>query len=185
MNKFTQGAGLGVGSAILGGFLSVVALLQTDRTELGDDPLPQHSTKQYVTVDLIDKRYIAFHHLAAEITSDQAANYHVHDKNWPEIAYHYIIYRDGSWERTNWIDEVTYGVKGHNRMSIHIALQGDLCKTEPTPEQIATAEFLTSALATVCYIEDVYGHGERGSTECPCSFQPYVEEFKNKLLICG
>lgn len=87
---------------------------------------------------------LAIHHAADEGTPQAWARYHTTspDQGGPSwgpattIGYHVAIMRDGTVYKCAKDSDQTPGVANHNRHLIHIVLQGDLTKTQPTPAQI-------------------------------------------------
>jgi len=95
-------------------------------------------------------------------------------RNWPRIAYHFTIEKDGTIEQVNALTDVTWHCKGQNSHSIGIMLVGNFAGPgheggEPTPEQervfFALAEHLmaTMGLPASAFV----GHCQFGKLACP------------------
>lgn len=102
---------------------------------------------------------------------ENIARYHVYNRKYPAIAYHYVVEGDGTIYQTNPLTDVSWHTSGFNTMSIGIALTGTFMNgREPTEKQCRS----TSAL--VCYLQDllgrdvpVRGHKQLVQTACPGS----------------
>ncbi len=90
------------------------------------------------------KTDIAIHHsLTDEGDSFSFARYHVGywsngefiGNGWPEIAYHFVILKDGTIQWNHTLDVISYHVGNSNEFAVGICLVGDFRYYEPTPEQ--------------------------------------------------
>jgi hypothetical protein len=135
------------------------------------DELPKHPTKEYNTRSLGAIDDLIIHHTVSpdSRTSEQIAVYHVNTKDWPGIAYHFVIGADGGIEQTNRLETISYHARDANGYSVGIALKGDFTSLYPTDEQIAAAAWLVDWLQAQLNIEAVYGHREAvdNATSCP------------------
>ena len=134
-----------------------------------------------------DWDYIVLHHTASDAGSvesihrthrrrrDQAGNL------WRGIGYHFVIGNgngmpDGSIESTfRWRQQIHgahAGVSRYNERGIGIVLVGDFEKHAPTPDQLAAARQLVSALQREYEIADGHtvGHSDVKNTACPGRF---------------
>ena len=95
-------------------------------------------------------------------------------RNWPRIAYHFVIPKNGTIEQVNALTDVTWHCAGQNTRSIGIMLVGDFAGPghdggEPTAEQerafFALAEYLmeTLGLGTDAF----FGHCDFEKPVCP------------------
>lgn len=123
-------------------------------------------------------------------------DYHHNTLAWRVAGYHYIIDKDGNYERPVNIKQPSNGVKGHNHDSIHIAYIGGLDKsgkpkdTRTEAQKEAIIDLIKSIkriypnaniLGHRDFSEDKNGNGiidpwER-IKECPC-YSP-LEEYKD------
>ena len=95
-------------------------------------------------------------------------------RNWPRIAYHFVIEKDGSVEQVNALNDVTWHCAGQNTHSIGIMLVGNFAGPgheggEPTLEQeeafFALGEHLEEMLNLP--LTAFFGHCEFGKLGCP------------------
>lgn len=116
-----------------------------------------------------DVKRIILHHSAgpASQTPEEIANFHVNTRGWPGIAYHYLIYQDGTTYQTQPESVASYHVKGYNADSLGICLVGNF--THAMPSEKAEKSFLK----LVQHIRKHYGklpvipHGDLVATSCP------------------
>ena len=95
-------------------------------------------------------------------------------RNWPRIAYHYVVESDGTIEQVNALTDVTWHCAGQNTRSIGIMLVGNFAGPghsgdEPTPAQERSFFVLAEHLmATLGLGPDAfYSHAEFGKLACP------------------
>lgn len=127
--------------------------------------------------------------------------YHMKERGWDRIGYHYVIPRDGSVEAT--LDENVAGIhcSGHNARSIGICLVGGIQdgrggdankdgliedwenkkKGAPeanyVPEQWAALKDLVKRLMAKYPHATVHGHNEFAKKACPCfDVQKWLKE---------
>lgn len=93
--------------------------------------------------------------------------WHVEERGWSDVGYHYFIRKDGTLERGRNLEFTPAAQKGHNTGSIAICLHG-LAKTAFTLEQFQTLTELCG-LIKVAYDNDItfHGHCEVSSKTCP------------------
>lgn len=166
--------------------------------------LIKHETKRYLRRSLLDIKKIAVHHGATREGSPEAyANYHVNTLDWPEIAYPFVIGKNGIIYWTMDINKVSYHVGLHNRYTIGVCLIGDFRFDQPTTAQYQSLYRLLEALKIDLSLtdQDVLGHQEFAGYEwkqCPAldmdglrgqlaakTYQPVQNNFNNdkKILI--
>jgi hypothetical protein len=121
--------------------------------------LPIHPSKRYPYRPVAGIENIVVHHVGMEFdpvapnvqeVARRTAAYHINHKDWPGIAYTYVISKSGDVAKC-WPHNVhTYHVRGHNPESIGILLEGALHLNDPTSEQVASlwqlAEWLRGEL---------------------------------------
>jgi N-acetylmuramoyl-L-alanine amidase len=100
--------------------------------------------------------------------------WHVHDRGWRDIGYHWIIDRDGQVARGRHESEVGAHVQGHNTGSIGICLLGGHGSTADgafldsfTPAQDRALRDLIADIKTRADIKAVRGHNEVAAKACP------------------
>jgi len=95
-------------------------------------------------------------------------------RNWPRIAYHFVLEKSGTVEQVNALTDVTWHCAGQNTHSIGIMLVGDFSGPghdggEPTPEQkrafFALAKHLMAAMGLPA--SAFFGHCDFGKLACP------------------
>ena len=95
-------------------------------------------------------------------------------RNWPRIAYHFVLEKSGAVEQVNDLTDVTWHCKGQNTHSIGIMLVGNFAGPgheggEPTEAQerafFALVEHLMETLGL--RPDDFFGHADLGKPACP------------------
>lgn len=132
-------------------------------------------------------KYIGVHCTAtspkAKISS--ILNYWRNYKGWKNPGYHFIIRPDGSYENIHPIERIANGVRGYNRLSIHIAYIGGIDrygnpKDTRTPQQKATLIYLIEQHKEFFPKAKILGHRDFSKNikkACP-SFDA-VSEYEN------
>ncbi len=110
--------------------------------------------------------------LAAKVT--EIRRWHVRERGWKDIGYHWLIDRDGKVARGRPETQVGSHVKGHNTGSIGICLIGGHGSAETdefldnfTPEQDRALRDLIADIKTRADIKAVRGHNEVAAKACP------------------
>jgi len=106
----------------------------------------------------------------------EVRRWHVRDRGWSDIGYHYLIDRDGTVAKGRPIERVGAHVKGHNHGTIGIALFGGAGGTENdrfedhyTPEQgRALRNLMASLQSQYPTISKYSGHNQYAAKACPC-----------------
>lgn len=101
--------------------------------------------------------------------------WHVEDRGWSDIGYHYIIDRDGKIADGRPLDRVGAHVQGHNTGTVGICLLGgagssatDAFEDNFTPEQDQALRALIARLqAQYPSITKVTGHNQYAAKACP------------------
>lgn len=115
--------------------------------------------------------------LEARRLADKVAEirrWHVEDRKWRDIGYHWIIDRDGSVAPGRRETEIGAGVEGHNRGVIHVCLIGghgsaatDRFAQHFTGSQDAALRRLIAQISARTPIRRVSGHNEWAAKACP------------------
>ena len=116
---------------------------------------------------------------AGRPTADKEAEvrkWHVQDRGWRDIGYHFLIDRDGTVATGRPLEEVGAHVKGHNTGTIGISLFGghggattDKFEDNFTPEQDEALRNLIADLQNrFPSISKISGHNEYANKACPC-----------------
>lgn len=134
------------------------------------ESLPIHPYKRYGKRKLSQIQRIVVHHMAGNISTEEAARYHI-SKGWPGLGYFAVIDFDGTVYVVNDLDTVSYNVKGGNTPTLGIALRGNYENKEPIKEQIIALESLIMVLHGILGYLPVGVHGDYVNTRCP---GPYI-----------
>ena len=119
---------------------------------------------------------IIFHCSATEdgkdYTVDQIRRWHTSPpRNWRDIGYHYVIYRDGSIHEGRPIDQQGAHTRGENADSIGICYIGGLRDGKATDTMTMRQEIawlkLVHSLRTVFGPMTIHGHNEYANKACP------------------
>lgn len=139
------------------------------------DDLPRHATKRFDTRPLSQITEIVLHHTGetAPLTPQQIARWHVNNRDWPGIAYHFYIRRDGKIYQTHYMETISYHAHSPaNERSVAVCLEGDFRRDKQRPSQ-NQLEALSSTLSyirkTLPQTLNVIPHkaAPNNSTECP------------------
>ena len=127
---------------------------------------------------------------AGEPTSAKVAEvrrWHVEERKWSDIGYHYLIDRDGTVATGRPLSRVGAHVQGHNTGSVGIALFGGhggvadgMFSDNYTTAQDDALRSLIGRLKAVYPITQISGHNEYASKACPCfnAVEWYLEPMK-------
>ncbi|WP_456275664.1 peptidoglycan recognition protein family protein [Bacillus sp. AK128] len=147
--------------------------------------LPTHPSKRYRRRSLTAIKNIAIHHSATTTGSAESfARYHVNTLEWPGIAYHYVVDKDGTISHCHDLEVVSYHVGNSNYRAVGICMVGDFRTQQLTEAQKTATQNLVLTLLDVLTIEvaDVWGHQEFPGYEWkPC---PSINmgNFRSELL---
>jgi hypothetical protein len=110
--------------------------------------------------------------LAAKVA--EIRRWHVEDRGWRDVGYHYIIDRDGARATGRAETVIGAGVEGHNRGVLHVCLIGGhgSSSTDPflrnfTAAQDADLRSLIADIRRRTTIARVSGHNEHAAKACP------------------
>ena len=125
--------------------------------------IPRHKTKKYSTRTKI-KRLVV--HATASNNQDpnKTALWHVNGKDWPGLAYHDTIDKDGVIYHCNSYDLSTYHAKSWNATSVGIALA---YKGESLPPPVAQMDALERHLTRLCLFFKILPRFIKGHREAP------------------
>jgi len=114
-----------------------------------------------------------------EVTTDDLYLWHVIDRQWSDIGYHFFIDLEGILHECRPIEKTGAHTRGHNFDSIGIAYAGGLDKngkpkdTRTNQQKIALEELLMY-LKILYSRAKVYGHRDFSNKSCP-SFDARTE----------
>lgn len=132
--------------------------------------LPRHRVKKYRLRDRYKIEKIIIHHSATASGSAFAfARYHVEQKDWPGIGYHYVI--DGVHiKKCNYLNTVSYHCRGENHHSVGICVVGNFDRTSPTDNDYMLIIKAIRAIDNELILRDpvpVEFHRDHSSKTCP------------------
>ena len=95
--------------------------------------------------------------------------YHQNERKWADIAYHYLVAKDGEILEGRLMNKLGAHVKNHNKGNIGIALLGDFERDEMPDKQKQALKSLIQALQERFNISrnELYGHNDLRDTSCP------------------
>lgn len=108
-----------------------------------------------------------------DITIDTIRDWHVNERGWRDIGYHYVIYLDGSVHEGRPEEMMGAHVAGHNRNSIGICYVGGVESDGKTPKDTRTKEQKLSLSKLLLKLKGryceakVYGHCDFSEKACP------------------
>lgn len=116
--------------------------------------------------------WMAGHSLAAKV--EEIRRWHVRDRGWRDIGYHWIIDRNGQMAPGRAETQVGAHVSGHNTGSLGICLIGghgsnadDEFGKNFTPEQDRALRQLIADIKSRTPIKAIRGHNEVAAKACP------------------
>ena len=105
----------------------------------------------------------------------EVRKWHVEDRGWSDIGYHFLIDRDGMVVEGRALERTGAHTKGHNKCSIGICLFGghggsenDPFSDHFTPEQEKALRSLINKLQDRFGMLKVSGHNQYAAKACPC-----------------
>lgn len=126
------------------------------------------------------KTDIAIHHSLTDWGDSAAfARYHVLTNGWSEIAYAFVILKDGTIEWNHQLGVLSYHVGNSNKFAVGICLVGDFRDSEPTNAQKRSLKMLVD-----CLKKDLPNYKRtRGHDEFPGYSWKACPEFDYKAVI--
>jgi N-acetyl-anhydromuramyl-L-alanine amidase AmpD len=131
--------------------------------------LKTHSVKKYSLRDYTDIDTLVIHHSATRTGSAESyANYHVLNRNWAGIGYHFVIEQNGEIKQTNHVRTLSYHARGVNKNGIGICLTGNYDEQTLPGKMLDSLVFLIKELK-LTYQKDfkIIGHREVSTKTCP------------------
>ena len=108
--------------------------------------------------------------------------YHQKERQWADIAYHFIIGKDGTIYEGRLLHYRGAHVKNHNKGNIGIAILGDLNLNPLKKSQEKAISLLIEALREKYNIpeKELFAHRELGTTSCPGDHaMSFLKEFRD------
>ena len=111
---------------------------------------------------------------SAQQKTDEVRRWHVEDRGWSDIGYHYLIDRDGTVTEGRPLERTGAHAKGHNTGSVGISLFGghggnvsDQFEDNFTEDQNLAQRALIAKLKADHPITKIIGHNEVANKACP------------------
>lgn len=118
-------------------------------------------------------------------TVEDIRRWHVNERGWSDIGYHYVVYLDGSVHKGRPIIRSGVHTKGYNRNSIGITYVGGIDKDTFKPKDTRTCEQKEALhkllMELMCTYEKatLHGHNEFASKACPSFI--VADEYKDVI----
>jgi N-acetyl-anhydromuramyl-L-alanine amidase AmpD len=135
--------------------------------------LTKHKTKKYGVRNLNQITQAVIHHSATRMNAIGSrpqvyAKFHVENRGWPGIGYHFVIQPNGDIFQTNELKTVSNHVQNANTKSIGICLSGNFDVEQPTEAAYNAAVWLVKVLSTQLSRElEIKAHNEYAPKSCP------------------
>lgn len=117
-----------------------------------------------------------------DVSIDEVRRWHVKERGWRDVGYHFLIRLDGTVEEGRPIEMTGAHTRGHNWDSIGIAYAGGMSKDMTEPEDTRTDEQKDSFVDLLCQLHDCYGgtiYGHRDFSEKACPSFDAKTEYEN------
>lgn len=128
-----------------------------------------------------DPTILVYHHTAIKNISPEDIDKLHKNKGWKGIGYHYYIRKDGTIYKGREDDAEGSHVKGHNKESIGICVEGNFEDEYLSDKQIESLRKLSVYICLKYNIKDILPHKELGKTLCPGKNFP-LEQIKNDVI---
>ena len=110
-----------------------------------------------------------------DIGVDVIRDWHVHERRWTDVGYHFIIKRDGSVDDGRPVSKIGAHARGHNEESIGVCLVGGVDASNK-PDSNFNIKQLNALVSLVIHlksefpeIDKVTGHRDYSNMKaCPC-----------------
>lgn len=105
-----------------------------------------------------------------DTTIEKLRRFHVENKGWRDVGYHFLIRKDGSIEEGRSLDTQGAGVRGDNKRSVHVVFSGHGDYEEWTEEQDSNGITFLALLREELEIHeaDLLGHREGPNVRKTC-----------------
>nr|DAV95491.1 MAG TPA: endodeoxyribonuclease I [Caudoviricetes sp.] len=130
-------------------------------------------------------KMLIVHHIEAEgsnWTVQKLHDMHINENGWSAIGYHYYIRLDGNVYKGRPDNAIGAHCQGCNTNTLGIAFEGNYDKRKEMPTtQYNTWRELKQYLIDKHGNMPIYGHREKGSSECPGIYFP-LDKVKNGIV---
>lgn len=138
----------------------------------------QRGHEPYKRREVTQIKGLVVHHVGSDMSIAAAARYHVRDRGWPGLGYHFWVDKDGQVSWANDLGDTTYSQGGGgspvpftfpNLDFVSVVLAGDLSLTPATTAQRTAVRWLWAELRLRLGLHEsmVLGHQEFKNTICP------------------
>lgn len=126
-------------------------------------------------------KYIVVHCTATPQTTtvESIKNHWKNFLGWKTVGYHFLIKPDGEIVHLAEINEITNGVKGYNKESVHVSYIGGGIKDDRTKEQKESLLTVIHALRKTYPNAKILGHRDFPNIKKACPNFNAIEEYKN------
>ena len=117
-----------------------------------------------------------------DVSIDEVRRWHVKERGWRDVGYHFLIRLDGTVEEGRPIEMTGAHTRGHNWDSIGIAYAGGMSKDITEPKDTRTEQQKSSMVDLLCQLHDCYGgtvYGHRDFSEKACPSFDAKTEYEN------
>jgi N-acetylmuramoyl-L-alanine amidase len=121
-----------------------------------------------------------------DVKADTIRDWHVKERGWSDIGYHFIIELDGTLVEGRPLERSGAHTKGHNRNSVGICYIGGVDENMKAKDTRSDAQIqtLNQLILSLCdnfniSIDNVHGHNEFSPKSCPSfDVKELVKELK-------
>jgi len=128
---------------------------------------------------------IVLHHSATTSGTPSAfARFHIQNRKWPGIGYHYVIAKNGTVYQTQDLNTVSNHVQNANTKSVGICFVGNFDIEDPTPFQLHSVRWLIKKINTELKVPlQITKHNQFAKKSCPGTrfekeYQKLLEDFQ-------
>jgi hypothetical protein len=143
------------------------AMLVSDRKVIDISKSLPHGATPYRKRQLDQIEQIVVHHSADNGTPESIAGYHVNEKKWPGVGYHFLIDKSGQIYKGNNLDVVSYNVANQNTKTVGICCIGNYEEDTPSAATVESLKWLIGTVKAIIGDKPVIGHRDVGQTLCP------------------
>ena len=121
--------------------------------------------------------YIVIHCSATKPSMDigltEIKHWHVNERGWRDVGYHYVIKRNGEVELGRNIKDTGAHARGYNSKSVGICMVGGMAEDNSIEDNFTDKQWTALLDLTKQTLENypdakVIGHNEISKKDCPC-----------------
>ena len=121
--------------------------------------------------------YIVIHCSATKPSMDigltEIKHWHVNERGWRDVGYHYVIKRNGEVELGRNIEDTGAHARGYNSKSVGICMVGGMAEDNSIEDNFTDKQWTALLDLTKQTLENypdakVIGHNEISKKDCPC-----------------